>query len=178
MGFCCHGPILSVKYKVDNEPIIRKILEKMETNKRSKSRTFFSIIILFSYLSFNVGSARGLVLCINSDGHVSLKFSSCESCCSPDLSHASETFNNICRNAGELHTEDSCCPCLDIPVFSNISQIWSRVTRDTEASRVSLANTSRLFPVPKTVERDYRRLQKIAYKNQISSLLKSTILLN
>jgi hypothetical protein len=150
----------------------------METNKRRKARTFFSIIILFSYLSFNVGSARGSVLCINSDGHVSLKFSSCESCCSPDLSHASETFNNIGRNARELYTEDSCCPCSDIPVSSYISQIWSRVTRDTEASWVYLANTTRFFSIPKTADRDFRRLQKFAYKNQISSLLKSAVLLN
>ena len=153
-------------------------MKKMKVNKKSIARTFFSLIILFAYLSLNVGFATDLMLCTHSDGHVSLKFYSCESCCSPDLSHASETFNNIGRNAGELHTEDSCCPCLDIPVFSNISQIWSRVTRDREASWVPLANTSRLFPVPKTVERDYRRLQKIAYKNQISSLLKFTVLLN
>jgi len=153
-------------------------LKKMKVNKKSIVRTFFSLIILFAYLSLNVGFATDLMLCTHSDGHVSLKFYSCESCCSPDLSHASEALRDIGRNAGDLDTEDSCCPCSDIPVYSYISQFCSRITQDTDASWVFLANTIRFLSIPKKADRNFRRLQKFAYKNQISSLLKSAVLLN
>ena len=150
----------------------------MNVNKKSIAWTFFSLIILFAYFSLNVGFAIGLVLCTQSDGYVSLKFYSCESCCSPDLSLASEALSDIGRNAGDLETEDSCCACSDIPVSSYISQFCSRVKQDTDAFWVFLANTTRPFSIPKTADRNFRRLQKFAYKNQISSLLKSTVLLN
>ncbi len=153
-------------------------MKKIKVNMKSIARTFFSLIILFAYFSLNTGFAIGLVLCTHSDGHVSLKFYSCESCCSHDLSHASEALSDIGKNAGDLDTEDSCCPCSDIPVSSYISQFCSRVMRDTDASWVFLANTTRLFSIPKTADRDFKRLQKFAYKNQISSLLKSAVLLN
>ncbi len=150
----------------------------MKVNKKSIARTFFPIIILLAYFSLNAAFAAGSVLCTRSDGHVSLKFNSCESCCSPDLSHTSEVLSDIGRNAGDLDTEDSCCPCSDIPVSSYISQFCSRFTPNTDASWVFLANTTSFFSIPKTADRDFGRLQKFAYKNQISSLLKSAILLN
>lgn len=151
---------------------------KMNANEKGRARIFFSIIILFAYFSLNVGFTSGSVLCIHSDGRVLLKFSPCESCCSPDLSHASKSFNDNGRNAEELCAGDSCCPCVDIPISSYISQFCSRVTENTKASWVSAANISRFFSIPKAAERDFKKLLKFAYKNQISSLLKSTVLLN
>jgi hypothetical protein len=133
-------------------------LKKMRVNKKSLARTFFSIIILFAYFSLNAGFATGLVLCTRSDGHISFKFISCESCCSHDLSHASEALSDIGRNTGDLDTEDSCCPCSDIWVF--------------------LANTPRLISIPKKADRAFKGLQKFTYNNQISSLLKFAVLLN
>jgi hypothetical protein len=153
-------------------------LKKMRVNKKSLARTFFSIIILFAYFSLNAGFATGLVLCTRSDGHISFKFISCESCCSHDLSHASEALSDIGRNTGDLDTEDSCCPCSDIPVSSYISQFCSRFSRDTDASWVFLANTPRLISIPKKADRAFKGLQKFTYNNQISSLLKFAVLLN
>ncbi len=153
-----------IEYKINIQSINREI--KKAKMKRI-ARTFFSFIIVFAYLSLNTGFAMGLVLCTRSNGHVSLKFNACESCCSPDL--------NI---AADLDNEDSCGPCSDIPVSSYISQFCSRVTKDLDASREFQANAADFFSALETADRDLRSFEKIAYMNQICSILKSTILLN
>jgi len=150
----------------------------MKANKKNITLTLLSLIILFAYFSLNAGFSIGLVLCTHSDGNVSLKFYSCESCCSPDLSIAFEALSDVGRNAVDLDTEDSCCPCSDIPVSAYISQFCSRDKQERDSFWIFLANTTSFFSIPKMADRNIRRLQKIAYKNQISSLLKSAVLLN
>lgn len=151
---------------------------KMNATEKGMARTYISIIILLAYFSINVGSTAGSVLCINSDGHVLLKLSSCDPCYSPDLYHASKSINDNRNNGGEFFPEDSCCPCIDIPLSSLISQFCFRVTDNIQASLESAANTPWFFSNPKTAERDFRKFLKVACKTQISIHLKSTVLLN
>ncbi len=150
----------------------------MKPNKKSMDRTLLSILILLAYFFLNVWFAAGSVLCIQSDGEVSFKFNSCEFCCSSDSSHADESLNDNGWSSKELQTKDSCCPCSDIPVSSYISQFYSRIPKDMEASCVYVTSISGLFFTPKTTVIDFREPRKLTHKNQISSLLKTAVLLN
>lgn len=143
-----------------------ELREKLMANGKSLMRTFLSIFILLAYLFLNAASATSAVLCLRQDGHVSLKLNSCQPCCVPDLD---QTFESC--------AEDSCCPCSDIPVSSCLSQFCSREVRDSGAFRLFAANTSNVFSILKPTAREFIKLQKIADKNQVFSLLRSVVLL-
>ena len=149
----------------------------MTPNKKRMQRVFLSAIILLAYLSLNVGFAAGAVLCLNADGDALFKFSSCKICCSSHSDHSHESLDDRAGISNESQTEESCCPCSDIPISSYISQFHSR-TSDKEASFRSAAIASRL-PISANVPVkafDWSRM--LIHMDQFFSFLKTSVLLN
>ena len=149
----------------------------MKVKKKSTARIFFSIIILFSYLSLNAGFAAGAVLCINTDGDALLKFSSCEICCSSRADHSHESLDDRAGiSIREFQSEEACCPCSDIPISSYISQFHSR-TSDIEASGIS-ASIAYGLPISANIPvKAFGWSRKLIYMNQFFSVLKTSVLL-
>ncbi len=155
-----------------------KTVKIMKLNKKRMCRAYLSAIVLLAYFSLNVGFAAGSVLCIHTDGDVLFKFNSCEVCCSSCSDHSNESINDRAGISKEFQTEDSCCPCSDIPVSTYISQFHSKGPEDIKASCIYAAYSSRLVFTPKTKAGVFGEPRIFSYMNQIFSLLKTAILLN
>lgn len=150
----------------------------MKPNKKKRWKTYLSVNIFLAYLSLNVGFAAGSVLCIQTDGDVLFKFRSCQVYCSSCPDHSTEFLSGSVGISEEFQTEDSCCPCSDIPVSKYISQYHSRAPEDVEYSHISATSASGLVFTPETAAGVFGGPQISVHMNQIFSLLKATVILN
>jgi hypothetical protein len=149
----------------------------IKMNKERMSRIYLSIIILIAYLSLNIGFAAGSVLCVNTDGDVLFKFSSCEVCCSSCSDHSHESMTDRAGVSNKFQTEESCYPCSDIPISTYIAQFHSRAPEDIDEAYMSLAFESELVFTPIITAGVFDSPRIFTQLSQIFSLLKTSILL-
>lgn len=64
----------------------------------------------------SMAPGKGLLLCLGLDGHIDV--SSVEDGCNTCVEPATEDRSDPCSDEAGIEEDDSCCPCVDIPVVS------------------------------------------------------------
>ncbi len=75
----------------------------------------------------SMAPGKGLLLCLGMDGHIDVN--SVEDGCNTCVEPSSEGRSDPCSDEAGIDGDESCCPCVDIPVVSAGSDVRQPTSR-------------------------------------------------